>query len=275
MLPQMEQQAIYNAANFSLATASTSGSVPYAVNSSVLLTTVKSFLCPSDPNSTSIEVTGLGTANTDYFGSVSATTDLPLTGCNSTTSAETHADVQTSGVFAFQQSKRLAMLVDGTSNTVAFAESTVGTSNPVWGQRLIGILSVSIPATALQLNALSNPTAVNSGITACNTAATTQSGGTIDTPGQRGDSWAIGGMAMTLINTVVAPNAANGQWAYCGSSNSGTFANFSNCESYHNGGVNVLTADGSVKFIKNPINPLVWWALGTINGGEVIDSNSY
>ena len=272
MLPQFEQQPLYNAANFDFGTASGTGPLAYSVNSTVVLTTVKSLLCPSDPNSMAIEVTGVGTANTDYFGSVGDTTNL-LAG--NSTSAASLSTVSTTGLFAFQQSKSLAMVTDGTSNTIAVAESTVGTSTPAWGQRLIGILSVSIPAAALQLNALTDPPDVNSGIAACNAAATSRSGGEIDTPGQRGDSWATGGMAMSLINTVVPPNAANGLWAYCGSSNSGTFANFSNSESYHSGGVNVLATDGSVKFIKNSVNPAVWWALGTINGGEAISSDGY
>ena len=58
--------------------------------------------------------------------------------------------------------------------------------------------------------------------------------------------------------------------------------------SLHTGGVNVLMADGAVRFIKDsidtqPINPVnggpapgstpgVWQALGTRNGGEVIDA---
>jgi prepilin-type processing-associated H-X9-DG protein len=45
--------------------------------------------------------------------------------------------------------------------------------------------------------------------------------------------------------------------------------------SWHSGGVNVLFADGSVKFIKNSINPQTWWALRTKSGGEVISSDAY
>jgi prepilin-type processing-associated H-X9-DG protein len=45
--------------------------------------------------------------------------------------------------------------------------------------------------------------------------------------------------------------------------------------SYHPGGVNVLLGDGSVRFVKDSINGLIWRALGTIGGGEVISSDAY
>ena len=45
--------------------------------------------------------------------------------------------------------------------------------------------------------------------------------------------------------------------------------------SRHPGGVNSLFADGSVKFIKNSINLFTWCALSSINGGEVLSSDSY
>ena len=34
-------------------------------------------------------------------------------------------------------------------------------------------------------------------------------------------------------------------------------------------------ADGSVRFMKNSVNQVSWMGLGTINGGEVISSDSY
>ena len=46
-------------------------------------------------------------------------------------------------------------------------------------------------------------------------------------------------------------------------------------DSFHPGGVNVLLADGSVRFIKNSINGLAWRALGTIAMGEIISSDAY
>jgi prepilin-type processing-associated H-X9-DG protein len=45
--------------------------------------------------------------------------------------------------------------------------------------------------------------------------------------------------------------------------------------SYHPGGVNVSFCDGSVKFVKNTVNPTAWLALGSIRGGEIVSSDSY
>lgn len=45
--------------------------------------------------------------------------------------------------------------------------------------------------------------------------------------------------------------------------------------SKHPGGLNMLFGDGSVKFIKNTINPYTWWVLQTIAGGEVVSSDAY
>ncbi len=46
-------------------------------------------------------------------------------------------------------------------------------------------------------------------------------------------------------------------------------------DSNHPGGFNALFADGSVRFIKKSINELVWRALITRAGGEVVSSDSY
>jgi prepilin-type N-terminal cleavage/methylation domain-containing protein/prepilin-type processing-associated H-X9-DG protein len=45
--------------------------------------------------------------------------------------------------------------------------------------------------------------------------------------------------------------------------------------SYHPGGVNVLMADGSTRFMKNSISLIVWQAIASINAGEVISADSY
>ncbi len=45
--------------------------------------------------------------------------------------------------------------------------------------------------------------------------------------------------------------------------------------SNHSGGVNVCMTDGSVRFVKDSIAPVTWWAIGTKAGEEVISSDSY
>jgi prepilin-type processing-associated H-X9-DG protein len=45
-------------------------------------------------------------------------------------------------------------------------------------------------------------------------------------------------------------------------------------KSNHPGGVNMGFLDGSVKFIKNRINPGTYGAIGTMGSGEIIDASS-
>jgi len=48
-----------------------------------------------------------------------------------------------------------------------------------------------------------------------------------------------------------------------------------NSRSHHPGGVNVLLGDGSVRFIKSSTDGMVWRALGTSAGGEVVSKDAY
>ena len=48
----------------------------------------------------------------------------------------------------------------------------------------------------------------------------------------------------------------------------------SNASSLHPGGVNVCMADGSVRFVKDTVNQVSWWAVGTRAGGEVVSADS-
>ncbi len=279
LLSQMEQMAIYNSINFNWGTADNASQQTYLVNSTAIRAQISAFLCPSDPNGTSIEVTGTADGNNCYFGSVGSTTDLQ----GSTTlpapmnpKGASLSGVPTSGLFAWQRPKGLNAVTDGSSNSVAFSEGNVGPANVVNGgaTRLAGHVNVSGAAGAIFLTApATNPALVTTALSACNTAATT--GANYDGFDQRGDSWATGSMAQTLFNTVAPPNNSNGAWGYCSGLGSGATAMFSDATSSHPGGVNTMMADGSVKFIKNSINLATWWALGTIAGGEVISSDSY
>ena len=267
ILPQLEQTVLYNAINFNFGVGTATTLICNIVNSTVYLTPVKAFFCPSDPRSDQVLTAGFGTANNNYFGSIGATTDI-LKG--NAASVPSLASVPTTGLFAFQQSKPISQLIDGTSNSVAFSESTVGSSSAGARSKLIGMNNVPIPSTAIQYSAFTNPSGVLSGIATC---SATWTAGPASIDKQRGDAWVHGAMAMTLFNTIATPNAEADQWTHC-SSGSGALANFSNADSWHPGGVTVLMADGSVRFIKDSINRMTWWSLGTISGGEIISADS-
>jgi prepilin-type processing-associated H-X9-DG protein len=50
---------------------------------------------------------------------------------------------------------------------------------------------------------------------------------------------------------------------------------YSNAQNFHPGDVNVMLADGSVRFMKSSIAMQTWWALGSRADGEVLTSDSY
>ena len=79
-------------------------------------------------------------------------------------------------------------------------------------------------------------------------------------------------MAFTMFNTIALPNSA--KWTYCSSSTSGSASTYSEADSFHPGGINILMGDGSVRFIKSTISRTTWWALGTKANNEVIDNSS-
>jgi prepilin-type N-terminal cleavage/methylation domain-containing protein/prepilin-type processing-associated H-X9-DG protein len=266
ILQFMGEMPIYNACNFNW-------SPDEPCNQTVDSAQIKAYLCPSDPNATATTFGDNGvptSANNCYFASIGPTTDIRG---GLATSAPSFAGNPTAGLFAFQLSKRIAQVTDGTSNSIAFAESTVGIPGQRARQKLIGLVNVGIPAAGVQQNAFNNPSGVLAGIAACSAAWQAGSGSSVDI--QRGDSWQQGAMCMTLFNTICTPNDQSDEWAYCSNVGSGACSNISNADSYHPGGVNVLMGDGSVKFIKNTVNQTVWWALGSIGGGEVISSDSY
>jgi len=45
--------------------------------------------------------------------------------------------------------------------------------------------------------------------------------------------------------------------------------------SWHSGGVNTAFADGSVRFIKNSVNPTAWFAIQTRANGEVVSADAF
>jgi prepilin-type N-terminal cleavage/methylation domain-containing protein/prepilin-type processing-associated H-X9-DG protein len=274
MLPFLEQAPIYNAINFNWGCEDNNTIDCFLINATATRSKIATYCCPSDPYAGKPDHNG-DPNTSNYYGCIGTTTYLQnasntgigpyLTGNG--------GPLDSTGIFTWQSSYRLADVTDGTSNTVAFAEGMVGNQSLQTNQNRIGMTGVAIPAAAILFDATANPPALLAAIAACDNAFRNKSGFSIDR--QRGENWSHGCQDMSLFNTLVTPNRANDNWTNCSSTGSGAMSNLSNSDSYHPGGVNVGMSDGSVKFIKDTVNMRTWWALGTKGNGEVISADSY
>ena len=260
----MEQTPIYNSCNFNWAPewSANPQNQSYMINSTAYLTKINVFLCPSDGNA------GKNGFNNSYAAS-EGTSTIGYPGGGGTGGSPSGIS---SGVFGYQVNYGIADITDGTSNTIAFSEWTV--NNPLGrtpGRATDATLTATgYPDVSSVVNAV---TLVKNDIAACTQAwiSGTQGNGP-------GITWATGAMGYTLFNTVIPPNGG-GQipWQACRNQccAQSQHADYNTATSYHSGGINVLMADGSVKFIKNSINMTTWWALGTRSDGETLSSDAY
>ena len=162
MLPFMEQNTVFNSINFSWGI-DESAAPQAGIQSTAIFAQIKTFLCPSDSNAG-----GVFTSSNSYFASVGTTTNLTSTASTTYPSPASMATLQTTGMFAYQQAIGLQSIQDGTSNTLAFAESTVSSPNTLTGQIDSGMVSVAAAGTTAQFT---------DGAAIANQAATLAAGG--------------------------------------------------------------------------------------------------
>jgi prepilin-type N-terminal cleavage/methylation domain-containing protein/prepilin-type processing-associated H-X9-DG protein len=299
MLPYIEQSPIFNAINFSFCGGfSYGGYCNITANNKI----ISSFICPSDQNagfggapSQSLTLAqGWGQTNyppniNSYRGSIGTTTSKWgwTTGymqCQPDPMNFGTANpcvAFSTGLFVYYYSNGIQQVTDGTSNTIAYAESLVGdpgTFSPL--HRNDSVTNVGASASGAVPDASAGntyQTLIIPALQQCTNAFAIAQPGASQAY-DSGNRWGWGSMGITLFNTVVTPNSKQAPWNSCKSTCNncgGDDANFANSQSNHPGGVNVLMADGSAKFIKDSINPQSWMALGTKGGGEVISSDSY
>jgi prepilin-type processing-associated H-X9-DG protein len=110
---------------------------------------------------------------------------------------------------------------------------------------------------------------------ACTTAYM-QGGGNLKSI--NGNRWGWGATTMSLFHTIVPPNSKQYPWNSCRDQCGGCGpddSEFCNAQSNHPGGVNVLMADGSCRFVKDSISMQIWMGLGTKASNEIIGADSY
>ncbi|SIN85367.1 prepilin-type N-terminal cleavage/methylation domain-containing protein/prepilin-type processing-associated H-X9-DG domain-containing protein [Singulisphaera sp. GP187] len=267
ILPQMEQQALFNAVNVSF-----NYTDPYGghINTTVGYTQVVAYLCPSD-GATQRPSPPWGALN--YMGNWGGPGEIAtFTGTclspywgDSTNAPSTNAI----GVEA---------LTDGTSNTALYSERLLGLNGapPVYPGKTSDSLRGSFPAgVPVTIN---NPTRGTPTTIALLAACQNLPATTVGISNYNGRLWLVGypwNYVINRYNHVGPPNSLT-----CYASNS-----FSNADggpqdsipptSNHSGGVNMAMADGSVRFIKETVNRQAWWAIGTRGKGEVVSADAY
>jgi prepilin-type processing-associated H-X9-DG protein len=254
----MEQTATYNAINYDFGLNSyggQGGGTTDRVQATAINQVIASFICPSDS----------GVGRNSYRVSNGTNWDW--------WSRESGAGMLTRPQPGGQRIATISQCVDGTSNTVAFFERHRGdgdgarysigdvyTGGPgsTWGMPTY-VLQNKPDFTYL------NATVIPDCVAFARTRPPTWDWG--------GFYWAAGEYTNTVGNFALTPNSKVPDCSAWGGV--GTGIGFFSARSRHPGGVNVLMGDGSVRFVKDSINPITWMSLGTRSGGEVLSSESY
>jgi prepilin-type N-terminal cleavage/methylation domain-containing protein/prepilin-type processing-associated H-X9-DG protein len=279
LLGNMEQQNLYNALNFSVGVLNDTVGTP--MNSTVVITRIATFLCPSDTppswvmTSATAPLNAVRAPGNSYFASTGSTLEF----AGQQNSGPPNGPFQYVGTLG-TGAIGITSIIDGTSNTVGFAEWRLGDGNnnqisPTTDVVFLGSLPAGTARNNGTLN-MANPSLVASfptWLNSCMTALTTDR-----TPhtSALGEDWAFGIVGSSMGNLLVPPNPA---YPNCSSGtvsgntlqNPGLFAP----RSYHPGGANVLMLDGSVRFLNNTTNQAVIWALGSRAQAEIISSDAF
>jgi prepilin-type processing-associated H-X9-DG protein/prepilin-type N-terminal cleavage/methylation domain-containing protein len=276
LLPYIEQQPLYNAANFSINVINNPPGV--WINSTAIHTRIGSFLCPSNtaPTWPSITVDTSIAPGVNYFASVGSGLEF---------SAKQSGGAP-NGIFYYTPTGgpgpvSLAGITDGTSNTIAFGEWVIGDGNDAIISAPSDIIfvgayppGVSRNTPLMELPAGAGP--FQQWVQQCAAALTTSGDRTSNHTSMLGMGWAWGLPGFSIGNIVLAPNPkAPNCSVSSGSTNTIWNPGMWTLSSHHPGGANVLFADGSVKFLKDSVALPVVWALGSRAQGEIISADGY
>jgi len=254
MLPYIEQGALGNAYNFDLGAEGPKTPLPigYFANSTVAMTKLSTFQCPSDRvNPFQISTTYVGGALSGPIltkGNYAVSWGNLYWGQDTQAAASPMVDPVTGAPPAYQKSafgfftNTVASITDGTSNTVFAAEVLQGAQNDIRG-----MMWSTIPGGASFMSRLApnNPT-----------------------------DYYRTGLIGDLLNAPEFCTNETVQGLPCDGRGSDKTA-YAGARSRHAGGVNALLGDGSVRFVKNSVSMPVWLGLNSISGGEVISADSY
>ncbi len=243
LLPFIDQQNVWETINFNIAPFhpfinSGVGNIEIinsgglaAENGAAAVTVIPTFICPSD-----IDRLEIPWGHNNYRS------------CNGSSWQGRNGN----GSFGQVSAVRFRDISDGLSNTALFSERCKGTPNQdsfdylsdlydikgIWSEATFRDFCLSLsPETAQAYNQ------------------------NIDS----GQNWLEGNFNWTRYNHGVPPNRVSCKNGFTWD---GVFMAAS---SRHNGGVNMLLADGSARFVSESVDITIWNGLGTIGGGETVN----
>jgi prepilin-type processing-associated H-X9-DG protein len=259
MLPYMEQTPTWNAINFAFGMWPYSPNSPDAVQGTATIQVINTFICPSD---------SFGKGRNNYRASNGTNWDWWSRDPGSGALVRIQPGGQTIGT--------ISGVSDGLSSTICFFERNRGSGGTSNGIARPGDVYTGGPASQwpAPTYVMSNPADFaylqNTLIPDCVSYAKANPG-TIWPWG--GQWWSAGEYTNSVGNFNLTPNSKVPDCSAWGGV--GTGIGFFSARSGHPGGVNVALTDGSVRFIKDSITPLIWMSLGTRNGGEILSGDSY
>jgi prepilin-type N-terminal cleavage/methylation domain-containing protein len=276
MLSYLDQQPLYNAANFSISCYN--DAVGEAINSTLTRTRISSFLCPSAPLPTFTLFAG---ASNDLAGSPVAPGNNYLASWGS--SLEFDASMTggaPNGVFVYSAAGLtigLRDVIDGSTNTIAYVESRVGSGlatvfTPATDFVFIGSYPAGVTRNGALMVMPAGGTAFRQWLVKCGAGIRTASRGGHAV--YMGQSWAYGIVGYSMGSALQPPNPP---YPSCSINGNGAGQNPGsvNMNSFHPGGACVLLCDASVRFLKDSTNIQTVWALGSRAGGEIVSADSY
>ncbi|MGD9648621.1 MAG: DUF1559 domain-containing protein [Pirellulales bacterium] len=240
LTPFLEQTAAHNALRLELPLYGPNLLVT-PENATGVALVIPLFLCPSDRG----EVVGEGFGPTNYAA---------CTGSGSGGGSPLDAD----GIFYVNSETRTADIVDGTSHTAMMSESTLGDG----------------PESTADPTLVNVETAYKFSTVAPVTDAMCANARRWNVTNRRGFAWASGELRCALYNHYYPPNHAD--FDCIGVRLSGgpevvyTPYGWRAARSRHPGGVNVLFADGSVRFARNEVDMAVWRGASTRRAREAV-----
>ncbi len=260
LLPFLEQQSLQDVINFDhdlyLGPAGAVYLNPVQLTAATTLVSV--FLCPSDGSHDQLYTSYQIGREGDAFAGGN------YVACSGTGTGTTY-DLRsaTDGLFYFGSAKRLAELRDGTSQTMVFSETLMGSEVNTTGPRpedhrvQLGWPSgLRFGSSGAGFSGVVNPVLADLAASCTNWQ------------GSRGSAWIVGRPLFSVFSAYQTPNGAVPDIA--GQMHMGFYGARSN----HSGGVNVLFCDGHVQFVKDSISQETWRAIATRAGREIVSSDA-